>query len=235
LFDFDSKHVSKPGNRRAAAFLFDSYTSFGYTPEYQWFEPAARGRTAAGQPSATQATGATRATPENRTANVVATLRGTMNPEIVYVVSSHYDSVEAGPGADDDSSGTAALLEAARVLAAHPLPATVVFASFTGDDSGLLGSREVVRRAVAADLHVAGALNNDMIGWANDQRLDNTNRYSNAGIRDVQHAAAMLFTRLITYDARYFKGTDAASLYDAYGDVIGGIRSQPPPCRPPLP
>ena len=76
-------------------------------------------------------------------------------------------------------------------------------------------------------MHVAGALNNDMVGWTNDARLDNTIRYSNPGIRDVQHGAAMLFTRLITYDALYFKGTDAASLYDAYGDVIGGIGSYP--------
>jgi hypothetical protein len=76
-------------------------------------------------------------------------------------------------------------------------------------------------------MQVVGALNNDMIGWTNDHRLDNTIRYSNAGIRDIQHAAAMLFTRLITYDAQYFKGTDAASLYDAYGDVIGGIGSYP--------
>jgi hypothetical protein len=66
-----------------------------------------------------------------------------------------------------------------------------------------------------------------MVGWVNDGRLDNTIRYSNPGIRDIQHGAAMLFTRLITYDARYFKGTDAASLYDAYGDVIGGIGSYP--------
>ena len=145
----------------------------------------------------------------------------------MYVVSSHYDSVEAGPGADDDSSGTAALLEAARVMANHPMPATIVFASFTGEEAGLLGSREFVRRAVADKVHVVGALNNDMVGWMNDARLDNTIRYSNPGIRDMQHGAAMLFTRLITYDALYFKGTDAASLYDAYGDVIGGIGSYP--------
>src|SRR5262249_6258899 len=161
LFDIESKHVSKPGNRRAAEFLFKTYASFGYEPEYQWFEPAVRRRT-----NAREATDAPPAPADNRTANVVATLRGTVNPEIVYVVSSHYDSVEAGPGADDDSSGTAALLEAARVLAGHPQPATIVFASFTGEESGLLGSREFVRRAVAAHTHVAGALNNDMIGWA---------------------------------------------------------------------
>jgi hypothetical protein len=112
-------------------------------------------------------------------------------------------------------------------LAGHPQPATIVFASFTGEEAGLLGSREFVKRALADRVHVAGALNNDMIGWANDYRLDNTIRYSNAGIRDVQHAAAMLFTRLITYDALYYKSTDAAAYYDAWGDIVGGIGSYP--------
>ena len=119
LFDFDSKHISQPGNRLASEFLYTAYKSFGYEPQYQWFD-------------ARQAAG-------GRTANVVATLRGTVNPELVYVVSSHYDSVVAGPGADDDTSGTAALLEAARVMAGHPMAATIVFASFTGEESGLLG------------------------------------------------------------------------------------------------
>jgi len=74
---------------------------------------------------------------------------------------------------------------------------------------------------------IVGALNNDMIGWANDARLDNTIRYSNPGIRDVQHGAAIEFTNLITYDALYYKSTDAASYYDAYGDIVGGIGSYP--------
>ena len=102
-----------------------------------------------------------------------------------------------------------------------------MFASFTGEEAGLLGSREFVRRAVADKLKVVGALNNDMIGWANDHRLDNTIRYSNPGIRDIQHAAAMQFTNLITYDALYYKGTDAAAYYEAYGDIVGGIGSYP--------
>jgi hypothetical protein len=91
----------------------------------------------------------------------------------------------------------------------------------------LLGSREFVRQAIAKKLPIAGALNNDMIGWTNDYRLDNTIRYSNAGIRDLQHAAAFLFSRMITYDARYFKATDAAAYYDAYGDIVGGFGSHP--------
>ena len=129
LFDFDSKHITRPGNKLASEYLFNAYKSFGYTPEFQWFSPR-------------QALG-------GQTANVVATLKGTTNPELVYVVSSHYDSVAIGPGADDDTSGTAALLETARILAGHPMPATIIFASFTGEEAGLLGSREFVRQAVA--------------------------------------------------------------------------------------
>ncbi len=162
-----------------------------------------------------------------RTANVIAKLPGTVNPELIYVVSSHFDSVQHGPGADDDSSGTTALLEAARAMKDRPQAATIHFAFFTGEEAGLLGSREYVRRAVANNDRIVGALNNDMIGFANDHRLDNTIRYSNDGIRDIQHAAAFLFTNLITYDAKYYKSTDAAAYYDAYGDIVGGIGSYP--------
>jgi hypothetical protein len=112
-------------------------------------------------------------------------------------------------------------------MAGHPQAATIVFASFTGEEAGLLGSREYVRQAVASKMNIVGALNNDMIGWANDHRLDNTIRYSNAGIRDIQHGAAMHFTNLITYDALYYKSTDAAAYYEAFGDIVGGIGSYP--------
>ena len=208
LFDFDSKYVSQPGNNKAVDYLTKTYTSFGYKPEQQWFSP-------------TQAQG-------GKTANVVNVLTGTENPELIYVVSSHYDSVVIGPGADDDTSGTAALLEASRLLADTPLPATIVFASFTGEEAGLLGSREFVRLAAERKWNVVGALNNDMIGWgAESSRMDNTIRYSNAGIRDIQHGAAFLFTNLILYDAKYYKGTDANAFYDGWGDIVGGIGSYP--------
>jgi hypothetical protein len=62
---------------------------------------------------------------------------------------------------------------------------------------------------------VAGALNNDMIGWAGESgRMDNTIRYSNAGIKDLQHGGAILFSNLVTYDAKYHKGTDASAFFD---------------------
>ncbi len=211
LFSFDSKHITQPGNALAREWLTATYRSFGYTDvQAQTFEP----RVAVNRPTIS-------------TANILAVLPGTVHPELVYVISSHFDSRAEGAGADDNSSGTSALLETARVLATRPQAATIIFASFTGEESGLLGSREFVRQAKASGLRLVGALNNDMVGWANDQRLDNTIRYSNAGIRDIQHAAAIGFTNLITYDAFYYKSTDAQAFYDGYGDVVGGIGSYP--------
>ena len=84
-----------------------------------------------------------------------------------------------------------------------------------------------MRRAVGDSIKLVGALNNDMLGWTNDHRLDNTIRYSNPGIRDIQHAAAAQFSAMITYDALYYKSTDAAAYYEAYGDIVGGIGSYP--------
>lgn len=210
LFAFGSKNITRPGNAEARQYLYDTYAGFGYEPALQWFETRPRGSQ---EPI--------------RTANVLAKLEGTENPELIYVVSSHFDSTARGPGADDNTSGTAMLLETARVLADTPLPYTVIFASFTGEESGLLGSREFVRQAVENGDRIVGALNNDMMGWANDHRIDNTIRYSNPGIRDLQHGAAMLFSDLITYDALYYKSTDAAAYYEAYGDIVGGIGSYP--------
>jgi hypothetical protein len=208
LYDFDSKHITQPGNAKAIDYLIGAYASFGYQPVRQDFSP----------PNALG----------GKTANVVATLKGTVDPNLIYVVSSHFDSVAVGPGADDDTTGTTALLETARILAGRPMPATIVFASFTGEEAGLLGSREFVRRAAEEKWNVVGALNNDMIGWAGEgPQLNNTIRYSNAGIRDIQHAAAILFTKLVLYDTKYYRSTDAQAFYDGWGDIVGGIGSYP--------
>ncbi len=205
LYDFGSKNVRQPGNRKAGEYIYNTLKSFGYEPELQWFEPF----------------------DGIESANVIARLEGTEHPEVVYILSSHYDSVTRSPGADDNSSGTAVLLETARVLAENPLPATIIFASLTAEEDGLLGAREFVRRADEEGLQAAGVVNNDMMGWTRHHRLDNTIRFSNHGIRDVQHSGAILFTDLITYDSRYYRFTDAHVFFDAYGDVIGGIGSYP--------
>lgn len=106
--------------------------------------------------------------------NVIAVLPGRM-PEAAhrrYYVVGHFDSrasdpmdrTSDAPGANDDGSGTAVVLELARVLADHPLDATVVFLATAGEEQGLLGARFHAEAAREAGLTIAGVLSNDIVG-----------------------------------------------------------------------
>ncbi|MDQ6941287.1 MAG: M20/M25/M40 family metallo-hydrolase [Candidatus Eremiobacteraeota bacterium] len=104
--------------------------------------------------------------------SVIATLKGDDPSGRTYVMSSHYDSrnsnnddgVHDAPGADDNGSATAAVVEAARVLVNVPLHATVVFACFDAEEQGLFGSAHFAQTLKTANVDVAGDLNNDIIG-----------------------------------------------------------------------
>jgi len=100
---------------------------------------------------------------ETRTsANVVGTKRGTTRPEEIVVVGGHFDSVPNAPGANDNASGTAAALEAARVLAGVPLARTVQVVLFAAEELGLHGSAAFAAERRAG---VVAMINLDMVGW----------------------------------------------------------------------
>jgi len=94
--------------------------------------------------------------------NVVATKPGTVEPDAQIVLGAHYDSL-SNPGADDDASGVAALLEIARVLSAYETELTVKFIAFDLNEMGLTGSRVYV--ADHFDDDIRGMLQLDMIAW----------------------------------------------------------------------
>ncbi|HTJ26760.1 MAG TPA: M20/M25/M40 family metallo-hydrolase [Candidatus Limnocylindria bacterium] len=104
--------------------------------------------------------------------SVIATLKGDDPSGRAFVFSSHYDSrdsddadgVHDAPGADDNGSGTAAVLEAARVLAALPVHATVIFACFDAEEQGLFGSAHFAQTLKAEHVDVQGDLNDDIVG-----------------------------------------------------------------------
>ncbi|GAA1127524.1 M20/M25/M40 family metallo-hydrolase [Kribbella jejuensis] len=104
--------------------------------------------------------------------NVIATLRGTASPERFYVVTGHLDSrvtdvmdfTSDAPGADDDASGVACVLELARVFAAHQFPGTIVFAAVSGEEQGLYGSSFMAQQMAAAGNDVQGMFSNDIVG-----------------------------------------------------------------------
>ena len=106
--------------------------------------------------------------------NVVATLRGTQpqSADRIYVVSGHYDSmcntpVDAkcdAPGANDDASGTAAVLEMARVMAKYEFDATIVFMAVAGEEQSLLGSTHYAEQAKQKNWNIDAMFTNDIIG-----------------------------------------------------------------------
>ncbi len=98
--------------------------------------------------------------------NIVAELQGTnTSSDRVYVICAHYDSVSGSPGADDDGSGTAAVLAAAETMSTYQFEHTVRFVAFSGEEQGLLGSSRYASYAAAQGDNIAGALNADMIGY----------------------------------------------------------------------
>lgn len=106
--------------------------------------------------------------------NIVATLKGTQ-PEStnrIYVVSGHYDSMCSSPtdakcdapGANDDASGTAAVLEMARVMAKYKFAATIVFMTVPGEEQGLLGATYFAEQAKKSNMDIEAMFTNDIIG-----------------------------------------------------------------------
>jgi hypothetical protein len=104
--------------------------------------------------------------------NVVATLRGDSSPARVYVVTGHYDSrctdimdaTSDAPGADDDASGVAVLMELARVMSARRSEATIIFAAVAGEEQNLYGSTYLAQQLKAAGTDVQGMFSNDIVG-----------------------------------------------------------------------
>jgi Zn-dependent M28 family amino/carboxypeptidase len=104
--------------------------------------------------------------------DVLGVQRGTGDPTRVVVISGHIDSrvtdpmdaVHDAPGANDDASGVAAVLEAARVLSKHRFQATIVYAVLTGEEQGLYGGKVLADYARAQGWQVEADLNNDIVG-----------------------------------------------------------------------
>jgi len=109
-----------------------------------------------------------------RIVNVIATLHpiSPVDSMRVLIVSAHYDSragnpldsVGAAPGADDDASGVAIVLELARVLSTRNVATAIKFVAFAGEEQGLLGSTSLAERAKQERWNVAGVFNNDIVG-----------------------------------------------------------------------
>lgn len=117
--------------------------------------------------------------------DVLAVQRGTSDPDRVVIISGHIDSRNSdamdatadAPGANDDGSGTAAVLEAARVLSKRKFAATIVYAVLSGEEQGLYGGKLLAETAVKKGWQVEAVLNNDIVG----------NTHGSSGVVDAAH------------------------------------------------
>jgi hypothetical protein len=140
--------------------------------------------------------------------NVVATLKGTdPNDKRIFIISGHLDnmrtsvmdSVGDAPGANDDGSGTAAVIECARVMSKYHFPATIIFVALSGEEQGLLGAYYMANKAKAASWKIEAVLNNDIMGSNNSSE---TNIINNTQIRVFSEGLSVLDTGRVAMQIR---------------------------------
>lgn len=121
--------------------------------------------------------------------NVVATLKGTdPNDNRIFIISGHLDNMRSSPterlgdapGANDDASGTAAVIECARIMSKNSFPATIIFVAVSGEEQGLLGSAFMSKKAKDENWNIEAVLNNDIMGSNNSNE---TNIINNTKVR----------------------------------------------------
>jgi hypothetical protein len=173
------------GTRHTASSLTDPSRGIGAAIAYvtglmQDIAATSGGRMTVTQQPFTQKANQTTLANDTLITNVIATLQGTASPERFYVVTGHLDSrctnildsTSDAPGADDDASGVAVMLELARIFATRQFPGTLVFAAVDGEEEGLFGSTFMAQQMKAAGNDVQGMFSNDIVGAS--QAFDGT-------------------------------------------------------------
>jgi hypothetical protein len=146
LQDFGTRNAYKAGSLLAQDWILSKFESFGLSVElYDFSMP--------GGPASD---------------NVIATITGTKYPDEYVVLGGHYDSYAGGnsePGADDNATGAAGILEAARILSQYQFDRSIIFATWSGEEYGLYGSEAWVGEAAANGMNILGYFNIDMAGY----------------------------------------------------------------------
>jgi len=190
LKKFDEKLVSF-GTRSTLSTTTDPKRGIGAArmwvlSKFQEFAKASEGRMTAVLDTFTLQPDGKRVDKAILMANVMATLKGSdPNDDRIFMVSGHIDSrvtdvmnrESDAPGANDDGSGTVAVIELARVMAKSKFPATIIFVVVSGEEQGLLGANYLAEKALKQNWNLEALLNNDIMGSNNSNEtniIDNT-------------------------------------------------------------
>ena len=212
LQDFQTRRTGTAGCDAAAAFIHDYFHMNGVGAEIQKYP-----------------TGGDAVT-------VVGELRGGAFPDDIVIVCAHFDSTSTmpetlAPGADDNASGVAAVMEAARILARYPTDYTVRFLAFSGEEQGLYGSSAYALAAERTDQRIVGVVNMDMIAYADAMPEDLeifVNRASSwMGDRLFQDAAEYADLTVSTRVDPSMVYSDHASFWDHGYPALLAIEDEP--------
>lgn len=135
--------------------------------------------------------------------NVLGTKLGTQYPNRKFIICAHYDNMPSGsvaPGADDNASGTAAVIEAARVLSQYSFPYTLVFALWDEEEQGLVGATYYATQARNANDSILGVINMDMIAY--DTNNDNKAEIHNRAVAN----SVELYQKMVEVNSTYGVG-----------------------------
>jgi len=140
-----SRNKYEPGNELAAQYLEEKLLSYGLDVYTQPFGSIGM--------------------------NVYAVQPGTQYPDEIYIICAHYDDMPYGstaPGADDNASGTSAVLEAARIFSQYSSEYTIIYALWDEEEQGLVGSAFYASQAATNGDNILGVINLDMVAWDSD-------------------------------------------------------------------
>jgi len=207
LQNFQTRFAYAPNSRKVAFWIKDKFLSFGITEakvDSFYLLP-------------------NMGNPASWLYNVEAKITGTVDPQISAIIGGHHDSAcnldpyICAPGADDNASGTAAVLETARVMKARNFQpeTTIRFVTFSGEETGITGSGDYVLKLTAAHQHVKFYLNIDMIAnnARNESKLMSMPYTGYEGYHELAKQSIMQYTTLtamdgpenfITSDLQYF-------------------------------
>jgi len=141
-YTIQSRNKNQPSNDKAADYIKQKLEGYGIAAYDQWWSGTGR--------------------------NVYGVQTGTTYPNQKYIICAHYDDMPSGltaPGADDNGSGTAAVLEAARIFSQYNSDYTIVYALFDEEEQGLVGSSYFAQQAYNNGDSILGVINMDMIAW----------------------------------------------------------------------
>ncbi len=211
LVDFETRNSYADGCEQAGAWIYNLFASLGLGVEMQYHR-------------------------SNMGPNVIGELTGQINPDEIVIICGHYDSVSMypqtdAPGADDNGTGTAATLQAAKILGGNSFDKTIRFIAFSGEEQGLLGSAAYAAQARAAGENIIGVFNFDMIGWVEPYPED-LDCIANSNSRELMEffvGCAQVYTGLLTdgYVSGAMGRSDHASFWNYGFSAICGIEDSP--------